>query len=76
MLELDGIYRGSTALDPKLRAKIRWTVASANRCGYGMAYAVADLRAAGADEEEIAALQSSRTDLPARERARWTSLGK
>ncbi len=69
VLELDGIYRGSRALDPKLRAKIRWTAASANRCRYGMAYAVADLQAAGANEQEIAALQNTRTDLPAGERA-------
>lgn len=57
VLELDAVYRSGSEIDRKLRAKIRWTAAHANRCEYGMAYALADLRAAGAAESEISALQ-------------------
>lgn len=58
MLELDFAHRAAGPLDPKTRARIRWAAARALRCDYGEAYALADLRAAGADEDEIRALTS------------------
>ncbi len=48
MLELDLAHRTKSPLDPVLRAKMRWVIAHANRCGYGEAYALADLKRAGA----------------------------
>jgi alkylhydroperoxidase family enzyme len=56
-LEVDYVQRTRSPLDPKLRAQVRWAAARANRSPYGEAYALADLRRAGADENEIAALQ-------------------
>src|SRR5262249_42874490 len=35
MLELDYLYRTSDAVDPRLRARMRWVAARANRCDYG-----------------------------------------
>ncbi len=49
MLELDHAQRVTSPLDPQLRAMMRWVVASANRCGYAQATALADLRRAGGD---------------------------
>ena len=56
MLRLDYLHRVDSPLDAKLRAKIRWTAAHANRCAYARAYALDDLRRAGAGEPEIEAL--------------------
>lgn len=53
MLDLDHAQRKRGPLDPALRAKMRWVVAHANRCAYSEAYALADLRRAGADQEEV-----------------------
>ncbi len=50
MLELDYAQRMSSPLDPKLRAKMRWIIASANRCEYSKSYALADLKRAGGTE--------------------------
>jgi hypothetical protein len=50
MLELDYAQRVKSVLDPALRAKMRWIIATANRCEYTQAIALADLkRAAGAE---------------------------
>lgn len=43
MLQLDLAQRTRSPLDPALRAKLRWTVAHANRCAYSEATAIADL---------------------------------
>lgn len=64
MLELDFAHRAGSPLDPKLRAQIRWTAARAIRCDYGEAYALADLRTAGASEDEIRAMTSEQDKLP------------
>jgi alkylhydroperoxidase family enzyme len=56
MLELDYAQRTRSPLDPALRAKMRWAIAAANRCDYTQAYALADLRRAGASEDAIKAL--------------------
>lgn len=69
MLEQDYVFRTSDAFDPKLRAKMRWVAARANRCEYSQAYAVADLRRLGVSESEIARLRESFAELPERERA-------
>jgi hypothetical protein len=53
MLELDFLYRAGGALPPKLRGEVRWAAAHANRCEYGEAIALADLRAAGVNEDHI-----------------------
>jgi alkylhydroperoxidase family enzyme/thiol-disulfide isomerase/thioredoxin len=69
MLELDYLQREKSPLDPKLRAKMRWVAAHANRCDYGESYALADLRRAGADDATIKALTGDRAKWPADERA-------
>ena len=56
MLQLDLAQRTKSPLDPVLRAKMRWVIAHANRCDYSEAYALADLKRAGAEERTIAAL--------------------
>jgi alkylhydroperoxidase family enzyme len=56
MLELDDLHRSASPLPPKLRAAFRFTVAHANTCEYGKAYALADLRRAGGSDAEAAAL--------------------
>ncbi len=50
MLELDLAQRTKSPLDPALRAKMRYLVATTNRCAYGAAYALADLDRAGGSE--------------------------
>lgn len=57
MLKLDYAQRTKSPLPPKLRAKMRWVIAMANRCEYSQKTALADLKYAGGTEEEIAALQ-------------------
>lgn len=47
MLELDAQHRAHSPLGKILAARVRWTVARANRCSYGAACAEADLRRAG-----------------------------
>lgn len=68
VLDLDGTYRLSAELDPKLRAKLRWVAARGTRCDYGQEYALADLRRAGAMDEEITQLQGDWSALPPAER--------
>jgi alkylhydroperoxidase family enzyme len=68
MLELDLAQRTRSPLDPALRAKMRWVIARANRCDYSEAYALADLRRAGADEAAVEALTGGRAAWPEADR--------
>jgi alkylhydroperoxidase family enzyme len=68
MLELDYVQRVKSPLDPKLRGKMRWVAAHANRCEYSESYAVADLRQAGVSSAEIRALAGDFSALPEAER--------
>jgi alkylhydroperoxidase family enzyme len=63
-LEVDYVQRARSPLDPKLRAQVRWAAARANRSPYGEAYALADLRRAGAGEAEVKALEGDWKKLP------------
>ncbi|MDG3006925.1 carboxymuconolactone decarboxylase family protein [Paludisphaera sp. Pla2] len=65
MLELDLAQRVRSPLDPKLRASLRWVVARNNRCAYSEAYALADARRAGMDEESIRAVTGDPANWPA-----------
>src|SRR5262245_43371086 len=38
MLELDCLYRTSDAIEPRLRARMRWVAGRANRCEYAQRY--------------------------------------
>jgi alkylhydroperoxidase family enzyme len=69
MLELDYRHRAASPLDARLRAKLRWVAAHANDCAYAEAYALADLKRAGATDAEVAALGKPLTQLPEAERA-------
>ena len=69
MLELDYSYRTSDAFDPKLRARMRWVAARANRCDYSRLYAEADLLRAGGTARDIEQLQSDAANLPELDRA-------
>jgi alkylhydroperoxidase family enzyme len=63
MLDLDHLHRARSPLGPMLAAKVRWTVADANRCAYGREVAAADLRKAGMEADPavaLAALESLR----------------
>ena len=53
MLQLDAAHRLHSPLEPALRAKLRWTVANANRCNYSKATALYDLRLANDSETSI-----------------------
>lgn len=53
LLQLDYAQRTKSPLDPKLRAKIRYVIAQANRCEYSKRTALLDLQNAGATEEEV-----------------------
>jgi alkylhydroperoxidase family enzyme len=64
MLELDFTYRTRSPLDLKLAALVRWSVSRANHCEYGMAYALADLKAAQVEDGEINRLRGDRHGLP------------
>jgi alkylhydroperoxidase family enzyme len=64
ILELDDLHRTKSPLDPKLRAMARWVVADANRCRAAQETAVADLKAAGGNDGEVAALRGDRSALP------------
>ena len=68
MLELDYAQRVSSPLDAKLRAKMRWVIARANRCDYSQAYAMADLRRSGGSEEECELLSGESTKWPEEDR--------
>ena len=59
MLELGYVQRAKSPLPPMLRAKLRWVAAHANRCAYTEAYALFDLKGAGATDSEIRELVSS-----------------
>jgi alkylhydroperoxidase family enzyme len=68
MLDLDRCHRASSPLGPILAGKLRWVAAHANRCGYSMAYAEADLRRAGLDEAGLKSLKGDHAPLPEAER--------
>jgi alkylhydroperoxidase family enzyme len=72
MLELDYLHRAKSPLDPKLRGKMRWVAAHANRCAYAEACAAADLRRAGLDDNALKELAGDHTGLPEAERAALT----
>jgi alkylhydroperoxidase family enzyme len=69
MLHLDYLYRTSAAIEPKLRARMRWVAATANRCEYAQQYARADLLRAGAAARDIQELETGLAELPPAERA-------
>lgn len=68
MLELDWIQRTKSPLDPKLRAKIRWAAARANRSAYGEQTALADLRRVGGSNDDITILKDAPEKLADSER--------
>ena len=72
MLELDYLHRARSPLEPKLRGKLRWVAAHANRCTHSEACAAADLLRAGMDPTEIRTLAGELKELPRRERAALT----
>lgn len=53
LLQLDYLHRAASPLDPELRSKLRYEVATANRSLSGQAVALADLRRAGLSQVEI-----------------------
>jgi alkylhydroperoxidase family enzyme len=53
LLNLDYVHRTKSPLDPKLRARMRWAAAHANRCAYAEAYAVLDAKRVGMSEGEL-----------------------
>jgi alkylhydroperoxidase family enzyme len=68
MLELDLAQRTKSPLEPALRAKMRWVIAHANRCGYGEAYALADLERAGGDVASVKGLTGDPANWPQSDR--------
>lgn len=68
MLQLDHAQRTKSSLDPILRAKMRWVIAHANHCKYSEAYALADLKRAGADESAVQVLTGPATAWPEADR--------
>jgi alkylhydroperoxidase family enzyme len=68
MIELDYAQRADNPLPPRLRAKLRWIAADANRCEYARAYARADYVRAGGAGEDIDKLPVQLTRLPEAER--------
>jgi alkylhydroperoxidase family enzyme len=72
MIDLDYAQRVDSPLSPKLRAKLRWVVADANRCEYGRAYARADYVRAGGRAEDLDDLPDRLARLPEAERAALT----
>jgi alkylhydroperoxidase family enzyme len=68
LLELDDLQRTRSPLDPKLRGKLRWVAAHANRCEYSMRYAAFDLHRHGVTEPEVKALAGDLGNLNSRER--------
>ncbi len=69
MLELDYLQRVRSPLDPVLRGKMRWVAAHANRCAFGEAQAVADLRRAGAGDNAVRSLGRDEDALAPAEKA-------
>src|SRR5262249_34985607 len=53
MIDLDHAQRAQSPLPAKLRAKLRWIAAHANRCDYAKACARADYLRAGGMAEDI-----------------------
>jgi alkylhydroperoxidase family enzyme len=68
MIELDYAQRAENPLPAKLRAKLRWIAAHANRCEYAKAYARADYVRAGGRAEDIDDLPRQLDKLPEAER--------
>jgi alkylhydroperoxidase family enzyme len=68
MLDLDHAQRVESPLPPRLRAKLRWIAADANRCEYGRAYARFDYVQAGGKAEDIDNLPRRLDRLPEAER--------
>jgi alkylhydroperoxidase family enzyme len=68
MIELDYAQRAENPLPAKLRAKLRWIAADANRCAYAKAYARADYVRAGGRAEDIDDLPRQLDKLPEAER--------
>lgn len=68
MLELDLAQRTASPIDPKLRARMRWVIANANRSPYGKAYALADLRRAGGTDEDVKSLTGDPANYPEADR--------
>jgi alkylhydroperoxidase family enzyme len=68
MIELDYAQRAESPLPERLRAKLRWVAADANRCEYAKAYARADYVRAGGRAEDIDDLPRQLGQLPEEER--------
>lgn len=68
MLDLDYAQRVDSPLPPRLRAKLRWLAADANRCDYAKAYARADYMRSGGSAEDIDELPKQLDKLPEAER--------
>ena len=68
MIELDYAQRVESSLPPRLRAKLRWVAADANRCGYGKVYARTDFVRAGGAARELDDLSRQPASLPEPER--------
>lgn len=68
MLDLDYAQRVESMLPPKLRAKLRWMAADANRCNYAKAYARFDYIRAGGKVEDIEELPKRLDQVPEDER--------
>ena len=57
MLEFDRVHRLESPLDRRLRARLRWQIADANRCEYTRQTALADLKYSKISTIEAAALE-------------------
>jgi alkylhydroperoxidase family enzyme len=68
MIDLDFAQRMESPLPPRLRAKLRWIAADANRCEYARAYARADYVRAGGRAEDLDDLTRRLDRLPEAER--------
>lgn len=68
MLDLDYAQRVESPLPPRLRAKLRWIAADANRCSYAKAYARADYVRAGGRGADVDDLVARLDKLPEAER--------
>src|SRR5579871_451876 len=68
MIELDYAQRVENPLPPRLRAKLRWIAADANRCDYARVYARFDYIRAEGKAEEIDTLPRRLDQLPEAER--------
>jgi alkylhydroperoxidase family enzyme len=68
MLQLDLAHRTKSPIESVLRGKMRWVVAHANRCAYSEAYALADLKRAGASSADLATLTGDSKSWPEADR--------